>query len=835
MKVAIIAPSPVPFTIGGAEKLWWGLWQHLNRESDHQAELIKLPSPERTLREVMASYRRFSELDVSHFDAVITTKYPAWMVSHPDHRLYLQHPLRGLYDTWPWPELSDAAAFDDADGWPDPLIARPALAAAEGLPAWRTLRDLLAAAPRREHLGELFAAFESLAADITPTQAPLLAFPGPLARALVQHLDRIAMAPEVITRYSAISATVAHRPGYFPAGARVQVLPHPSDLDVSPPQAVTPEQATPRLFTCSRLEAPKRLDLLIRAFRRTRGKGELWIAGSGPERAALAQLAAEDPRIHFLGFLRDSEIVDQYRAACAVPFIPRDEDLGLITLEAMAVGRPVITCTDSGGPTEFVEDGMTGWCIPPEEAALAEALDAALSDPAYCSRLGRAARERTKGISWQRVAEGLLGPAPDLPVVQVSRPGHWLVLNTFAVTPPRGGGQNRIYHLYRHLARQAGVRITLLCLDTQAESERQRWIAPGLEEHCIPLTPAQFTTLHRQSQALGAPLDDLFAIHGWVDNPAFLAALARHAETATLGICAHPYLVHAMRAHGPSPWWYEAHNVEAELKRDILAPALASDDLATRQRAATLLDDVEQAEATACRDSAEIIACAEEDLAVFRRRYGLPQEKGVVVPNCADLERLPFIDMPTRRAWQRRLGMARPVALFIASWHGPNLAAARFIAERLAPAHPTVDFVLVGSLCQHPQLPALPVNMRAAGLVSEAELKVLLASADIALNPMLGGSGSNLKMLDYTASGVPVLTTFFGNRGLDFAPEAVWLAAPGELSRRLHELLVTDDVERQARVSAARCQTEAHFDWASAVRALARPKRPDPTQGRFSK
>ena len=55
MKIAIIAPSPVPFTIGGAENLWWGLLNWINQNTNHQAELIKIPSPERNFRELVSS------------------------------------------------------------------------------------------------------------------------------------------------------------------------------------------------------------------------------------------------------------------------------------------------------------------------------------------------------------------------------------------------------------------------------------------------------------------------------------------------------------------------------------------------------------------------------------------------------------------------------------------------------------------------------------------------------------------------------------------------------------------------------------------------------------
>ena len=105
MKVAVIAPSPVPFVLGGAERLVNGLVRAINELTPHDAELLKLPSREHNLPDLMATYRAFRALDVSHFDLVISTKYPSWMIDHPHHVVYMLHPLRGLYETYPadWP------------------------------------------------------------------------------------------------------------------------------------------------------------------------------------------------------------------------------------------------------------------------------------------------------------------------------------------------------------------------------------------------------------------------------------------------------------------------------------------------------------------------------------------------------------------------------------------------------------------------------------------------------------------------------------------------------------------------------------------------------------
>ncbi|KTG27060.1 hypothetical protein AWR38_29700 [Idiomarina sp. WRN-38] len=847
MKIALIAPSGVPFAVGGAEKLWWGLQHHTNQLSDHQMELIKLPSAERNFKELIASYQRFSELDVSHFDRVITTKYPAWMVDHPDHHLYLQHTLRGLYDTYPWPALAGADPFTP-QAWPGEKGQR-AIRLLRHHPLMAQLRRLLAAKPERAQLPELFACLHRLLEGpwLPPAvKEGLFAFPGPLSRAVIHHLDRIATAPSEITAYHAISRNVTRRADYFPEGVAVKVIHHPSDL---PPPTTAPaveasavEENTPGyLFTVSRLDGPKRLDLLVRAFLLTKVDLELRIAGTGPMEAELKALAANDPRIRFLGFVRDSDVAAQYQDALAVPFLPYDEDYGLITVEAMSAGKPVMTTTDAGGVNEFVSHGETGWCVAPTPEALANAITQAAEQRTRTRAMGENARQAVAHVTWQDTVRELIDQpgqpshdAPErFPVVEgrgaqgasddaqqddAHTPrARWLVVNTYPVYPPMGGGQSRMYHLYRHVASELGINVTLLVLAPPNTPEQCRDIAPGLTEHRVPLSRSQARQQQQLQAALGVPVDDIAAIHGWRDNPRYIELLRHYAETATQGVCAHPYLVHALEEHLSVPWWYEAHNVETDLKRAILASPLAQQD----PQALKAMAEVEHAEQRACQASQQVLACAEGDLATFRHRYQLPAEKGCVVPNCADLSALPFIDMATRQQWQARLQQHRPVALFLGSWHGPNLEAAHFICRTLAPACPNVVFYLAGSLCEHPDFRQLPPNnVRALGRVSNAELSVLLASVDVALNPMFSGSGSNLKMLDYTASGVPVLTTPFGNRGLDFSAEQVWLAEKADWPSALKRLLDSSEAVRQARVASARARTEQAFDWAVAARQI---------------
>ena len=93
---------------------------------------------------------------------------------------------------------------------------------------------------------------------------------------------------------------------------------------------------------------------------------KLKIAGTGPEARARCERSAggDRDRAPRQGERRGAR--RPLRARAGVAFVPHDEDFGLVVLEAMQAGRPVITCTDSGGPRELVEDGVTGLVVDPE-------------------------------------------------------------------------------------------------------------------------------------------------------------------------------------------------------------------------------------------------------------------------------------------------------------------------------------------------------------------------------------------------------------------------------------------------------------------------------------
>jgi glycosyltransferase involved in cell wall biosynthesis len=81
-----------------------------------------------------------------------------------------------------------------------------------------------------------------------------------------------------------------------------------------------------------------------------------------------------------------------------------------VTLEAMLSGKAVITCSDSGGPLEFINNGENGYVVDPEPEAIAEAMDKLFIEKSETRKMGQSGRIKydEMRISWKSVVEALL-------------------------------------------------------------------------------------------------------------------------------------------------------------------------------------------------------------------------------------------------------------------------------------------------------------------------------------------------------------------------------------------------------------------------------------------
>ncbi len=797
-----MAPLPVPVAWGGAERAVDGLARAIDEHTAHTSEVVKLPVDESSLPGIVAAYRDFFRLDVSGFDRVISAKYPAWMVVHPRHTVLMFHPLRGLYDTYHVFGL--------------PLHPSPSA------PEVHELRSFLHSTRERGALDEFFERWAAVLAAVG-RHHPDLAFPGPLAREIVHWLDTIALSPGNVEQHLALSRTVARRPDYFPAGVHPKVVALPGDL----PQARPRIEPGHSFFTASRLDGAKRIDLIIDAMAHVPGDVALRIAGVGPLAVELRARAAHDPRISFCGFVPDESLALMMHESIAVPFVPDDEDLGLVTLEAFSQGAPVITCTDSGGPTEFVADGRTGLVVDPDPAAIGRAMARLARDRAWALELGAAAQRRGARVTWERAVRQILGADARPPVAAPADPPvarSWrtppapaaprsrvLVLATFTIDQPRHGGELRARNLYGALARHADVHV--LSLVVRGHPNASWEVAPGLTQTIVPRTLAHADADDRIGAEARLPVTDILSGLHADRTPAYGAALRHAAADADLVLLAEPYLLPAVLAADLDvPMLYDAYNVEASLKEGALPESAVR---------TWLLDRVRSIERAAVTESAAITTCSDDDARDLAARYGRSRASFTVVPNGTEVlaevpspEERRALGLEWRRRFRRSASTPMPdgLAVFFGSWHPPNLDAAELIAE-VAAEVPEVLFLSCGGHGDAFRDRIVPPNLVFAGNVSARIKAKLLAAADVALNPMRTGSGTNLKLIEYLTAGVPVVSTPFGARGVDVVDGEHLLLAPPERFAAAVRAVLADPAAAARRAEAGRALAAAGFDW----------------------
>jgi glycosyltransferase involved in cell wall biosynthesis len=169
-------------------------------------------------------------------------------------------------------------------------------------------------------------------------------------------------------------------------------------------------------FFPSRINAVKRQWLVIQALALCRESVHVYFAGEADnpaQQADCARIARElglSDRVKWLGMVSEERKREWYASSLAVIFPPLDEDYGYVTLEAMLSSKAVITCSDSGGPLEFVVDQQTGLVAGATPQSLADAMDCLWADRRRAAAMGVAGRERYQDlkITWENVVDKLL-------------------------------------------------------------------------------------------------------------------------------------------------------------------------------------------------------------------------------------------------------------------------------------------------------------------------------------------------------------------------------------------------------------------------------------------
>jgi glycosyltransferase involved in cell wall biosynthesis len=461
-------------------------------------------------------------------------------------------------------------------------------------------------------------------------------------------------------------------------------------------------------FLPGRLHRWKRVDLAIRAMRYYSGDVPLLIAGTGEDEAYFRELAADDPRIHFLGFVSDEEMLAFYANALAVLFVPKDEDFGYITVEAMLSHKPVIVCTDSGEPARLIENGRSGYIVKPEAVEIAAAMSLLASDRELARQMGEAAHHSTPSQSWDEVIEKLLDGAiagtrrPSIvnsentaslaPLEPRFRgPAKVLVTDNQVLEPAVGGSRVRVKELCKGLASHFPTEY-IGAYDWPGPLTTDDWPLPTWHSRVFALSSLQYKLAARLQKYVhgGSVIDVAFP---WMTRLSknFVNALRASARDADVVVFTHPWCYplckHLLSGKAVI---YDAHNFEWGLRSDLLSPTFVGRRLSS---------SVRRVEGELVRRCDEVWACSREDADAMARIYDVPRSKFCLVPNCADTVGLRPATKAQRDAAKAANGwVGRKVVLFVGSGYRPNTEAAAFIIEQLAPRLPEIVFAIAGSV-----------------------------------------------------------------------------------------------------------------------------------------
>lgn len=195
---------------------------------------------------------------------------------------------------------------------------------------------------------------------------------------------------------------------------KIEVVPHgidPSQFAKAEKEIVSDirNRYGPRLvIAIGRFVPFKGFEVLIRAMQKVHGN--LLLIGSGPLRGHLEGVAREcgmSRRVFFAGEIDNSQLVNWLSAAdvFSMPSISRAESFGIVQLEAMAAGIPVVNTSIDSGVPDVSLDGITGITVPPADAcSLARALTTLLTDREMRLKLGEAGKARvSREFSEQRM------------------------------------------------------------------------------------------------------------------------------------------------------------------------------------------------------------------------------------------------------------------------------------------------------------------------------------------------------------------------------------------------------------------------------------------------
>lgn len=367
--------------------------------------------------------------------------------------------------------------------------------------------------------------------------------------------------------------------------------------------------------------------------------------------------------------------------------------------------------------------------------------------------------------------------------------------------PPSGGGPLRIFNLNKYISETIPIK---------QFSFRPTYIMKKLGEDILrssTVTINESYTEYRESNPLmllssfilyksSIPSDFLFSRFVGLFKNKTLDHLLTNADIVQVE---HPWLFDfATKKAKDSLIVSSSHNCEFFLMRDSINKFMKN--------------PIREMEKRSIENADIVLVVSKEDINKFHEILDVKRKKNIfIIPNGVDCSKITLTSLKERQMAKKRLGLdGKKIILFTGSIHAPNLEAIRIIQEEIGKdaKDKNTIFLVVGSVGEG--LTSYK-NIIFTGFVKD--VSIYLQAADLAICPLLFGSGTSLKMLEYMAYGLPVISTTIGARGLDaIHKKHVIISEISDFTYWISEVLANQELYSNISIN-GRKFVEERYDW----------------------
>ncbi|GGF80077.1 hypothetical protein GCM10007301_45300 [Azorhizobium oxalatiphilum] len=384
------------------------------------------------------------------------------------------------------------------------------------------------------------------------------------------------------------------------------------------------------------------------------------------------------------------------------------------------------------------------------------------------------------------------------------------VFSTYDISPAENGGETRLVNIYSRLSRTEDIRV--LSYDIRMSGGlRKTALTPSLQNIVAGISDRDRRRYQDSADSVELYTHDVMCIQTYAFTAEFLNEVDDAMSWADVVVLTHPYMADLVlpKRRRNQLVIYEAHNVDRRVK------AAYFKDARDRVLGSSFVAETGRCEARLVREADLILVVSEDDLNGFINDYDADPVKLHVIPNGVTVGAFDAILKDARLAFREAAGLVDvDVGVFLGSAYGPNIEAYRLARQWLSDGGFSGDMLIIGRIAEayNGSWPKVGFREHWLGFVTDVAKRLYVSSADFAVQIMTSGGGTNLKLFDYMASGVPIISNSFGARGVR---ENDWFIKV-ESAADMRDVLAQREWSRESAKKAA--DTAYHivsrdFDW----------------------